>query len=294
MVKEEDKKKISEEVKKEIKKIASKKKIKRISKKNIPTLKIKDERKIAEDFSKKVHEKFDVLIKSIILFGSTIKHTNVKGSDIDIIIVVDDATISFDEKLITWYREELGKIIETNPYKKDLHINTVKLTTWWDDLSRGDPTVINVLRYGEAIIDRGGFFSPLKILLQEGRINPTPESMYIILNRVPLHILRSKQSKLGAIEGIFWAMTETAQSLLMAIKILPPSPEHIPILLKKHLVDKKLLKMKYPVWLRDIYDLHKKIMHQEIINLEGKVIDEWQEKSQEFFEKALKIINEIL
>ena len=142
--------------------------------KQLPTLKLKSEWDIAMDFSAKVYQKFDRLIKATVLFGSAARNNNIVGSDIDIIVIVDDANIKFDEELIVWYREELGKIIQENPYKRDLHINTIKLTTWWNDLLKGDPVVINILRYGEALIDSGGFFNPLKILLQEGKINITP------------------------------------------------------------------------------------------------------------------------
>ncbi len=266
----------------------------KISKKNIPTLKIKSERDIAIDFAEKVYKKFDRMIKSIILFGSQIKHTNISSSDIDIIIIVDDTVVQFDEKLITWYREELGKIVQLNPYKKDLHINTVKLTTWWDDLAKGDPTLINIIRYGEALIDYAGFFEPIKVLLTQGRIKSTPESIYTMLDRVPRHILRSKQAELSSIEGCYWAMVESAQAILMAIKVIPPSPEHIAILLKENFVDKKLLKMKYVSAYRDLYDLHRKIIHEEIKDLDGKIIDNWQKIAQDFFKESLKIINEVI
>jgi predicted nucleotidyltransferase len=267
---------------------------KKISIKSLPTLKLKSERDIAMDFAQKVYQKFDKMIKSIILFGSQVKQQKTSGSDIDIIIVIDDATVKFNDKLIVWYREELGKIIKSNPYKQDLHINTVKLTTWWDDLSKGDPTIINILRYGETLIDFGGFFNPLKILLQEGRIKPTPESIYTALNRVPMNIRRSRMAEISAIEGCYWAFVDSAQSLLMALRVLPPSPEHIAILLKENLVDKKLLKMKYVVWFRDLHDLHRKIMHDEVKNIGGGIIDEWQERSEEFFKVTLKLIDEII
>ncbi len=262
--------------------------------KNFPSLKLKTEKDIAMDFAEKAYKKFDKLIKSIILFGSTIKQTNTSNSDIDIILIVDDASINFDDKLVSWYREELGKLIQKNPYKKDLHINTIKLTTWWQDLSRGDPVVINMLRYGESVIDFGGFFNPLKILLQQGKIKPTPESIYTVLNRIPGHILRSRLSELSAIEGCYWAFVESAQALLMSVKVLPPSPEHISILLKEHFVDKKLIKMKCVTDFRDLYELHKKITHGEIRNLDGKIIDGWQEKSEDFFKSTLKLIDEII
>jgi predicted nucleotidyltransferase len=264
------------------------------SKKNFPTLKLKTERDIAMDFAQKVIQKFDTLVKAVVLFGSTAKHKEIIGSDIDIIIVVDDATINFDEAFIMWYREELGKIVQSNPYKKDLHINTVKITTWWEDLLKGDPTIINVIRYGDPLIDVGGFFLPLKLMLQEGRIKPTPESIYNVIRRIPGHILRSRIAEMSSIEGCYWAYVESCQALLMAIRILPPSPEKIPSLLKEYFVDKNLLKMKDIQDFNDLFVLHKKIIHGEIKNLEGKIIDEYQIKSEEFYKKSLKIINQIL
>jgi len=276
------------------KKTSKKKTSKAPSKAQYPSLKLKSERDIAMDFAEKVFTKFDKLIKSVILFGSTVKHTQTTGSDIDIIIIIDDASVKFTQKLIVWYREELRKLIEQTPYKKDLHINTVKLTTWWKDLSIGDPTVINILRYGETLIDFGGFFTPQKILLEEGRIKPTPEAIYIALNRVAGHIIRSKQSEMSAIEGCYWAMVDASQSLLMSIKVLPPSPEHIPLLLEEHFVNKKLLKKEHLTAFRELFDLHKSIMHGEVKDIDGKLIDNYQNKAEEFYNVVLKLIEQII
>lgn len=268
---------------------------KKISKlKKYPTLSLKTKRDIAMDFAQKVVEKFSNLVKAVILFGSTAKNQATIGSDIDVIIIVDDATINFDEKFVMWYRDELGKIVSANPYKKDLHINTVKTTTWWEDLVKGDPTVINVIRYGDPLIDVGGFFSPLKVLLQQGRIRPTPESIYTVLNRVPGHILRSRVSEMSSIEGCYWAYVESAQALLMAIKIIPPSPEHIAILLKEHFVDKGLLDIKNVTDFRDLFDLHRRIIHGEVKNIDGKIVDDYQNKAEAFFKKVVNLLNEIL
>jgi len=85
------------------------KKIKKPNRKDFPTLKLINEKDIAMDFATRVYEKFEKIIKSIILFGSQTKNTAVTGSDIDIIIVVDDASVNWDQELTAWYREELGK-----------------------------------------------------------------------------------------------------------------------------------------------------------------------------------------
>lgn len=266
----------------------------RINKKLFPKLQFNSERDIAMDFAEKAYRKFDKMIKSIVLFGSAAKETNTSDSDIDIVIIIDDASIKFDDQLVLWYREELGKIIRENPYKKELHINTIKLTTWWQDFIKGDSVVINIIRYGDPLLDFGGFFAPLKFLLQEGRVKSTPEAMYNILNRVPEHIVRSKIAEMSSIEGCYWAMIESAQALLMTAKILPPSPEHIAPLLKENFVDRGLLKMSYVTDLRDLYELHKKIIHNEVRDIDGRVIDSWQNKSEDFFKVCVRLINEII
>lgn len=267
--------------------------IKRADLKRFPTLKIKTEKDIAMDFAEKVYQKFDKMIKAVVLFGSTAKKDSETGSDIDIIIIVDDATVRFDSKLIMWYREELGKIIQQNPYRKDFHINTIKLTTWWQDISKGDPTAINIVRYGKTLIDFGGFFRPIKILLQEGKIRPSPEAIYASINRAPEHIIRSRIAEMSAIEGCYWAMVDSAQAVLMALKLLPPSPEKIPFLLKEHVVDKGLLKRKYIDYFNETHELHKDIIHGKIKNLDGRIIDNHQERAEDFFKTCIKIIDDL-
>jgi predicted nucleotidyltransferase/uncharacterized protein (UPF0332 family) len=267
------------------------KKNKQTSKK-FPTLNLKTENEIAMDFATKAYKKFEKAVKSIILFGSTVKQTTTQGSDIDIIILIDDASIKWDQEMIAWYREELEKILKASPYQQDLHITTVKLSTWWQDLMRGDPVVINILRYGEAIIDFGGFFDPLKYLLIEGKIKSTPEAVYSCLQRAPTHLMRSRVSELGAIEGLYWAMVDSAHAALIASNVSPPSPEHIPVELKEVFVNEKKLDIKYVVWYRDLHILHKKIAHGEIRELKGVEIDDWQEKAEDFVNTMAKLVDE--
>ncbi|MDO8622800.1 MAG: nucleotidyltransferase domain-containing protein, partial [archaeon] len=196
-----------------------KKQEKKINEKNISSLQLKNEEDIAMDFAIKVYQKFNKIVKSVVLFGSTIKKDATAGSDIDIIIIIDDVSINWDQELIAWYREELSNILKTNPYKKEIHINTIKLSTWWGDLMKGDPVVINVIRYGKSMIDLAGFFEPLKFLLLKGEIKSTPEAIYNCLQRAPMHISRSKAAELSSIEGLYWAMVDSSQAALIAAKV---------------------------------------------------------------------------
>jgi len=262
--------------------------------KDVPTLKLKRESDIAMDFATKVYKKFDKLVKSVILFGSAAKQTTVTGSDIDIIIILDDVSVNWDQELIAWYREELEKIVKRNPYQGSLHINTVKLSTWWEDLMKGDPVVINILRYGEAMIDLAGFFNPLKHLLIKGKIKSTPEAIFSALQRAPMHIARSKIAEINAIDGLYWSMVDSAHAALIAADVPPASPEHIPGDLKENFVNRGKLKMKYVVWYRDLLVLHKKITHGEVKNLKGVEIDDWQDRAEEFLEVMANLVKDLI
>ncbi len=273
------------------KRVSSKKKSKSIANpKDFPSLQLKTEHDIAMDFAVKVYKKFDKIIKSIILFGSTAKQTQTQGSDIDIIIVIDDAAIHWDPELITWYREELDKILRQSPYNKILHINTIKLTTWWQDLMRGDPVILNILRYGETMLDMAGFFQPLKSMMLNGQIKATPEAIYTCLQRAPMHLARSRAAELQTIEGIYWSMVDSAHAALISANTTPPSPEHIFENLKGVFVDSGKLKSKYAEWFRDIHYLHKQLSHGKVKDIKGIEIDSWQEKAEDFMKLMAELV----
>lgn len=274
------------------KKVVKKKIIKKERKIKLPTLELKTEQEIAMDFATKFYSKIGGAIKSIVLFGSAAKKNIVSGSDIDIMVIVDDVSVSWDLELTAWYREELGKTVSLNPYKKDLHINTIKLTTWWEDVLRGDPTVINILRYGEPLLDSGGFFSPLKALLIQGKIRGTPEAIYSCLERAPRHIARSKMAEIGAVDGIYWSMVDAAHAALISVGVLPASPEHIYMDLKQNFLDKGRIKKRHLDAFREVLTIHKRIKHNEISDLKGVVIDKLQENAESFLSEMIRLVKE--
>ena len=264
--------------------------------KKILNREMKDEKTIAMDFAERVQKKFDRLVKASVLFGSnaTAQDSANQESDIDIILIVDDAAIEWDMELVAWYREELGKLVAAQAYGQSLHINTVRLTTWWNDLLHGDPVVINILRYGETLIDYGGFFNPIKALLAQGKIRSTPEAVYAALQRAPMHLARSKSAEIGAIEGVYWAMVDAAQAALMTAGKMPPSPNHIPDMLSETFVDAGMLKMDFVKAMREIYNLHKAIEYGGISNIDGKEIDQWQDSAERFMKEMMRIIDGLL
>ena len=282
--------------KKVTKKVTQKisKKINITSSSSQKTMSLVLERDIAMDFASKVYKEFDTLVKSVILFGSSAKQEATTRSDIDIIIIIDDVSVRFDDELIAWYRKNLGRVVAKNRYIKPLHINTVKLSTWWQDLLRGDPIVVNVLRYGDTLIDFGGFFQPLKLLLKEGKIKSTPEAIYTLLERAPTHLARARGATLAAIDGMYWCMVDASHAALISADIMPPSPEKIPDFLTEYFVKNKLLNKKYVGYYQEIHSIAKEIVHGKRVEVSGRYIDEWFVKADEFLREMAKLIEDVI
>jgi len=271
-------------------------KMPKVPKSTLKPKKLRTEKDIAMDFASEVQKKFDRLVKASVLFGSQTHDQSSanSSSDIDIILIVDDALLEWDMELVSWYREELGKIISSKEHYNNLHVNTVKLTTWWEDMLHGDPVVINILRYGEGLIDYGGFFNPLKSLLIKGKVRSTPEAVHAALQRAPRHLARSKLSEVGAIEGSYWAMVDSAQAALMTAGKMPPSPSHVPDMLHSTFVEAGMLKAPFVKGFKELYALHKTIEYGNISDMKGAEIDEWQDLSQKFVVEMIRIVDSLL
>lgn len=252
-----------------------------------------DKKEIALDFSTKAYKKFKDIIKCIVLFGSVAKESDEKKSDIDLIILIDDCSVNWDAELISWYREELAKLVALQKYRNSLHINTVTLTTFWEELRVGEPVIINILRYGEALIDFGGFFNPLKALLARGKIRATPEAVFATLKRAPDHLAKARFSLLGSIEALYWAMVDSAHAALMSANEIPPSPDHIGDLLTIHFVKSGKLDKKYVEWYSELYHLTREITHGNKKEIKVEEIKKHQERAEIFVKKMIDIAEEL-
>ncbi len=243
---------------------------------------------IAYTFSKKVYKEFAKFIKAIVLFGSTARKKQPKKGDIDILIIVDDVSIIIDREFIQAYRIILNKIIaEVNP--KKLHITTLKFTSFWEYVRAGDPVAINILRDGIPIID-SGFFEPLQLLLFQGRIRPSSESMWNYFNKAPITLHNSKWHLKQAILDLYWAVIDAAHAALMKLNEVPPSPSQVSDMLEQKLVKRGLLKSKYAETMKRFYHLSRIILHGQITEISGKQFDEYFLQAKEFVDEMQKFI----
>jgi predicted nucleotidyltransferase/uncharacterized protein (UPF0332 family) len=243
---------------------------------------------LAYAFAKKAYKEFSKFIKAIALFGSTARSRKLGSGDVDILVIVDDVTILIDREFAEGYRIIMSKIVSEVAPKK-LHVTTIKFTSFWEYVRSADPVAVNILRDAVPIID-SGILEPLQLLLHQGRIRPSTESMWNYFNRAPMTLHNSKWHVKQAVLDLYWAVIDSSHAALMRINEVPPSPEHVADLLEEKLVKKGLLDKKIPGVARKFYNLSRTITHGQVVEVSGKQFDEYYKEAAAFVVEMRRIV----
>lgn len=244
---------------------------------------------IVNKFAQELYKELGVFLKAVILFGSSARNAETVKSDIDVLVVVDDLSITMTPEVVEAYKIIVKKKIIQVSTK--LHVTSLRLTNFWEYMRAGDPVGINILRDGVPIIDVG-FFEPLQALLKKGRIRPSRESIWTYFVRAPNSLQNSKWHIIQATIDLYWAVIDSAHSCLMKLGELPPSPEHVSSFLREKMVKKKLLDKKYALTMEKFYRIMKDIMHREVKGIKGSEYDKLYREAEEFVNKMRSFIED--
>ncbi len=240
--------------------------------------------KISREFSKRMYDEFGSFLKAVVLFGSSAKKDS--GHDIDVLVIVDDVTVVLGSEVAESYRIIVEKIIID--VSRRLHVTTLRLTTFWEYMRAGDPIAINILRDGIALLDTG-FFDPLKLMLIQGRVRPTKESIWTYMSKAPAAIQKADKHILSAFVDLYWAVMDSAHAALMAHNKTPPTPEHVSNMIAEHFVKKKLAPASATSTAKKFYDIMKRIERAEIGMISGKDFDAYKKEAVEFT-KTMRVV----
>jgi uncharacterized protein (UPF0332 family)/predicted nucleotidyltransferase len=243
--------------------------------------------KIAQHFSEELKRELGDFFVTAVLFGSSARREASGRSDIDLMIITNDADFPLTEPLIEGYRIIVENLIAKVSLK--LHITSMTLTSFWEQVRVGDPIVINILRDGYCLTDLG-FFNPLQRLLKLGRIRPTEESIWRYFGRSPKTLVNSRWHLLQATLDLYWAVIDSAHAALMRKGEIPPTPEHVADLLEKAYVKPKLLEKSYADTMRRFYRLSKAITHREIQEIKGEEFEHYYREASQFVKRMKQLI----
>jgi predicted nucleotidyltransferase/uncharacterized protein (UPF0332 family) len=243
-----------------------------------------------KEFSKKVLEKYGKYVKCIVMMGSVAREEFKPKSDIDVFVVIDDTTFQITPEKHDKIDEDLEKIAKE--VSEAISVQpTYTLTEFWDYARVCHPIIYNFIKEGVAIYDTG-FFTPIKRLLEMGRIPATREAIESYMEGAPKKLMRAKTVKLLMLaEDCYYAMLNTAQAVLMFMGLAPPVPNKAYDDVKKFLVDPGILEPEYAEWLKEIIEIRKKIEHKELMDVTGAFVDDWIAKAEKFVDKMFGLLN---
>lgn len=244
-------------------------------------------------------QKFEKYVVSYIAVGSLFRG-DANPNDIDVAIVIDDT----DVKKMSRYelKDKLRAIIQNMGFevsqitgvKAQFHIQTYILTDFWESLRDANPVIFTMLRDGVPLYDRG-VFMPWKLLLQMGRIKPSPEAIDMNMEVGDKLLVRTKQKLLSVVgEDLYYAMLNPAQAALMLYGIPPPTHKETAPLLEEIFVKKeKILEKKYVDMLVRAVKYFKDIEHGKVKEVTGKDIDDLLKDAEDYLKRINKLFDEI-
>ena len=240
-------------------------------------------------------EKYKTVVKSVYISGSAVRKDFVKGSDIDILVIIDDTRDGFDPRvsdLINMNLREISKMAMDKD-KLDLHIQAPKLlSVFWDMVRSGQPWIITQMKDALVLYDPSGYIRPIQSLMNQGKLSGTKERAQVLINDAPKKIAEARKIFLEAITAdLLSAMVESAQAVLMFAGVAPPAAKNIGKEISERFVKTKIIPAKIVQDYENFYELTRKIDHGEITHISGKEIEKHLGMVSEFIESMDKLFN---
>lgn len=260
-----------------------------MGKSNISQKVMDKEVRIIYDFTSKVYKEFGSFIKTVALYGSFMRHQIETDSDVDVLVLVDDASVDLTPKLMDYYERELMNILKREGSPLKLHVNTLTLSEFWEGVRMGDPIIINIIRDGVPVADTG-FFSPIKLLLEKGKIRPSEEAVDFSMSRAYLHLINYKRLLLDAANELYWTVTDAGHAALMREGIVPPTPRDIPKMMGEKLVPKGGVSKADVELVDTLYNMMKAITHGKLQDITGNQLDNLDGKVEAYLNKMRDLL----
>src|SRR3990167_5653341 len=251
--------------------------------------------KVSEIHKTMVLKKFDKYIFSYIAAGSLFRGDK-KSFDIDVYIIIDDSDVKrmsrfeLRERLrgiILSYGAEAARIAGV---KKQFHVQTYILTDFWEAVKDAHPVMFTFIRDGVPLYDRG-LFMPWKLLLNMGKIRPSPEAIDMQMDVGEKLLSRTRFKLLSVVgEDLYYAILNPAQAALMLYGVNPPTPKETIDLMREIFVKReKIFEEKNVKLLEDVRKFYKDIEHGTLKEVSGKQIDDLLVKSKEYLKSIRKL-----
>ncbi|MEA3329628.1 MAG: nucleotidyltransferase domain-containing protein [Nanoarchaeota archaeon] len=255
--------------------------------------------RVVEVHKNLVLRKFEKYVSSYVIAGSLVRGTATKSSDVDVFVIIDDTDVKrmprleLREKLrgiIYQYIPEAQKIAGSN---NKLEPQVYLLTDFWESVKDANPVMFTFIRDGIPLYDRGTF-TPWKLLLQMGKIKPSPEAIDMFMNSGDKTKQMVNRRLMDAMIDAYWGILTPSQALLMLYGLPPPTHKETPKVFKEVFYTKeKIIEKKYTDILAKAVGLFKDYEHGKLKVISGKEIDVLLKETEEYLKRMKQLRTQI-
>ncbi|MFA5019761.1 MAG: nucleotidyltransferase domain-containing protein [Candidatus Pacearchaeota archaeon] len=255
--------------------------------------------RVAEVHKNLVLQKFERYVGSYVIAGSLVRGTATKTSDIDVAIIIDDTDvkrmprIELKEKLRGIIYQYIAEANAIAGVKNKLEPQVWLMTEFWESVKDANPVMFTFIRDGVALFDKG-MFTPWKLLLQMGKIKPSPEAIDTFMAMGDKTKSMVERRLIDAMIDVYYGVLTPSQALLMLYGLPPPTHKETPAVFKDIFYTKeKLIEAKYVKTLEKAVLLFKDYEHGKLKTISGKEIDELLKEFEDFSKRVKKLREEI-
>lgn len=242
-----------------------------------------------------VLRKFEKYVATYAVGGSLVRGTAGKESDVDTFIVIDDTDVKrmprlqLLERLRGMIHDYIKEATALAGVTNVLNVQVYLLTDFWDSVKDANPVMFTFIRDGVPMYDRGTFL-PWKLLLQMGKIKPSPEAVDKFMKYGEQNEALVDRRLLDAMIDIYWGVVTPTQALMMLAGHAPPAPKTIVQDVKKLFVEQeKIMDMKELKVLEKTVNYYKDYEHGKLKKISGQEIDLLLKETGEFDKKLKEI-----
>ena len=246
-----------------------------------------------------VLRKFEKYVASYVIGGSLVTGTADKTSDVDTYVIIDDTDVKrmprlqLLEKLrgiiYDYIREATALAGVSNP----LNVQVSLLTDFWDRVKDAEPVAFTFIRDSIPLYDRGTFL-PWKLLLQMGKVKPSPEAVDKFMKYGEQNEGLVTRRMLDAFVDIYYGVVTPTQALIMLAGHAPPTPKQIAAEAKKLFMEKdKIMGVKEWTFLDKMMKLWKDYEHGRMKKISGEEVDKILKEANDYDKKLAEMRKKI-
>lgn len=255
-----------------------------------------EQRQQIEELCEPLKDEIGPYLKAIVIYGSAARKERVEGSDIDILVLVDDTRPEFDKTVYSRAKNLVKQVEDEAPDELDLHFQPPKpLSSWWDLLISGEPWAVTSMKDAQPVYDSSDYVTLTQRLLEDGEMHGTQERAQRLMKRSREKVQKTRRFLMEDVTAeLLSAMTESAQAVLMYYGRPPPSPNHVAEELEKNFVDgEELLSIRAVEDYRAFYELTERIDHGQLTDFTAAEMDKYLHQSMAFIKAMATLFDKL-